>query len=139
MKTTEFKEKIQDALIDKLSVPLKVMPLWMEATALGVFIDQVLNDNPGLVKKFSELDGTVFLFEATDVKKGFFLKIETGRVRVIPHMSKEPDVVMKGEFKTLCGLLLGKVDPDTVFFSRKLQINGDTAAALHLKNILSSI
>ena len=139
MKTAEFKEKIQDALIDRLSVPLKVMPLWMEATALGVFIDQVLNDNPGLVKKFTELDGTLFLFEATDVKKGFFLKIDAGRVKVIPHMSKEPDVVMKGEFKTLCGLLLGKEDPDTVFFSRKLQINGDTAAALHLKNILSSI
>lgn len=139
MKTTEFKEKIQDALIDKLSGPLKLMPLWMEATALGVFIDQVLNDNPSLAKKFTELSGKLFLFEATDVKKGFFLKIEAGRVKVIPHMSKEPDVVMKGEFKTLCGLLLGKEDPDTVFFSRKLQINGDTAAALHLKNILSSI
>ena len=139
MTKSELKERIEETIIDKLKVPLKVMPLWMEATALGVFIDKVLRDNPRLKKRFSELEGKLFLFEATDVKKAFHLSIKEGNVKVIPHVAKKADVVMKGEFKTLSGLLLGKEDADTVFFSRKLQISGDTAAALHLKNILNSI
>ena len=139
MTKSELKERLEESIIEKLKGPLKVMPLWMEATVLGVFIDKVLKDNPRLAGRLGELEGKTFLFEATDVKKSFYLKIEAKRVRVIPYMSKEPDVVMKGEFKTLCGLLIGKEDADTVFFSRKLQINGDTAAALHLKNILNSI
>jgi len=139
METSEIKEKIKDSIMDRLALPLRIMPLWMEATALGVFINTVLQDNPRLMERFSELAGKLFLFEATDIAKSFYLKIESEKVRVIPHASKKPDVVMKGEFKVLTGLLLGTVDADTVFFSRKLQINGDTAAALHLKNILSSI
>ncbi len=125
--------------MDRLALPLRIMPLCMEATALGVFIDSVLRDNPRLMERFLELEGKLFLFEATDIGKSFHLLIEPERVRVIPHASRAPDVVMKGEFKVLTGLLLGTVDADTVFFSRRLEITGDTAAALHLKNILSSI
>ena len=139
MTKSELKEKIEESIIEKLAVPLKVMPLWMEATALGVFIDKILRDNPRLAGRLCELKGKLFLFEATDLKKAFYLLIEEAGVKVIPHSTKEPDVVMKGEFKTLCGLLVGKEDADTVFFSRKLQISGDTAAALHLKNILNSM
>ncbi|MEE9543660.1 MAG: SCP2 sterol-binding domain-containing protein [Thermodesulfobacteriota bacterium] len=139
MEKNELKEKIRDNVMDRLALPLRVMPLWMEATALGVFIDSILRDNPRLMERFSELTGKLFLFEATDVGKSFHLKIEAKRVRVIPHVSQEPDVIMKGNFKVLTGLLMGTEDADTVFFSRKLEITGDTAAALHLKNILSSI
>ena len=46
---------------------------------------------------------------------------------------------MRGALKVLVRVMLGKEDPDTVFFSRELEINGDTAVALHFKNILSSI
>jgi predicted lipid carrier protein YhbT len=46
---------------------------------------------------------------------------------------------MKGEFSVLLGLMMSKVDPDTVFFSRKLEITGNTATALCFKNILDSI
>ena len=139
MEAKEIKEKIKDSVMDRLALPLKLMPLWMEATALGVFIDSVLRDNPRLMERFSELEGKLFLFEATDIGKSFHLLIESRRVRVIPHVSRAPDVVMKGEFKVLTGLLLATEDADTVFFSRRLEITGDTAAALHLKNILSSI
>jgi predicted lipid carrier protein YhbT len=139
METSELKEKIKDSIMDRLALPLRVMPLWMEATALGVFIDKILKDNPRLMERFSELKGKLFLFEAKDVHKSFHLLIEESRVRVIPHVKEKPDVVMKGEFKVLTGLLMGDEDADTVFFSRKLEITGDTAAALHLKNILSSI
>ena len=46
---------------------------------------------------------------------------------------------MKGETSVLFRLLLGKEDPDTVFFSRRLEIEGDTAAAICFKNILNSL
>jgi predicted lipid carrier protein YhbT len=46
---------------------------------------------------------------------------------------------MTGDTSILFGLLLNKVDPDTIFFTRKLMISGDTAVAVHFKNILNSL
>ena len=54
-------------------------------------------------------------------------------------MASAPDVVMKGDALVLIDVLRGKEDPDTVFFSRRLEVSGDTAVAVHFKNILSSI
>jgi predicted lipid carrier protein YhbT len=54
-------------------------------------------------------------------------------------MTKHPDVTMRGNVTVLLDVLSGKVDPDTVFFSRKLEIEGDTATAIHFKNILASL
>ncbi len=39
----------------------------------------------------------------------------------------------------LLDVFTGRVDPDTVFFSRRLEITGDTAAAVHFKNILAAL
>jgi len=46
---------------------------------------------------------------------------------------------MSGNVAVLMDVLLGKEDPDTVFFSRKLEITGDTATAIHFKNLLAAL
>ncbi|MCK4847070.1 MAG: SCP2 sterol-binding domain-containing protein, partial [Deltaproteobacteria bacterium] len=43
------------------------------------------------------------------------------------------------ETSVLLELFLGEEDPDTVFFSRRFEINGDTSAAILLKNIMAAI
>ena len=130
---------MNERLIDLASRPLRFIPSWMQGAGLGLFLDHVVEHNPGFRERLSEIDGTFFLFEATDIGQRFYLHIRDHRITVKLHHKAPPDVVMKGEFSVLVGLLLSKVDPDNVFFSRRLQISGNTATALCFKNILDSI
>lgn len=118
---------------------LKAMPLWLEAIGAGVFFAAVTLKNPGLKERLKELEGRIFRFEAKDIGRGFYLAVKDGEALIVPHMAIAPDVVMKGDVEVLIDVLRGKEDPDTVFFSRRLEVSGDTAVAVHFKNILSSI
>jgi predicted lipid carrier protein YhbT len=139
MDRDELNKKLVDAAFEALRLPFKAAPLWMEAAAVGVYISAVMRAKPELSERFKELGDRLFMFEATDAEKAFYIRFKDGEAKVVPHTLKKPDVIMRGTVKTLAGVLTGRVDPDTVFFSRELEINGDTAAALHLKNILSSL
>jgi predicted lipid carrier protein YhbT len=138
MEHTAF-NRIKGVLLKRINLPLKAMPLWMEAIGVGVFISRIVETNPGFRERLSEIDGKVFLFEAKDIGKGFYLHIKDNGIKVVPHSAKKPDVTMRGTVKVLVDVLLGKEDPDTVFFSRRLEISGDTAAAIHFKNMLAAL
>ena len=135
----DIKNRLRARVIKAASPVLRLMPLWMEALGAGVFISHVVSENPRFARKLTELEGKVFLFEATDIKKRFHLHIKDNDIKVVPYMTIAPDVTMRGEVKILAELLLGKIDPDTVFFSRQLEINGDTAAAILFKNLLANL
>jgi predicted lipid carrier protein YhbT len=135
----ETSDRLRELVYEGLRPPLRLIPLWLEAIGAGIFISTIVERNPRFKKRLNELSGKVFLFEARDIEKSFYLDIKEDDIKVIPHMTGEPDVVMRGEAKVLMDLLLGKEDPDTVFFSRRLEISGDTAAAILLKNILADL
>jgi len=132
-------KRLKAVILKGAAIPLKVMPLWMEAVGAGVFLAAVVNRNPAFKARLVELEGKVFLFEAADLSKRFYLRIEDRELHCVPHLAGPPDVTMRGNFPVLLDLLLGRVDPDTVFFSRKLEITGDTASAIYFKNILASL
>jgi predicted lipid carrier protein YhbT len=73
------------------------------------------------------------------VGKKFYIVIKDRDIKVHPHSASTPDVTMSGNVAVLMDVLLGKEDPDTVFFSRKLEITGDTATAIHFKNLLAAL
>ena len=139
MEKEELKKKIKDKLYKTMNLPLKAMPSWMEAIGAGVFVAHILENNPRFRQRLGEVDDKVFLFEAKDVGKKFFLHIKDKDIKVHPHSSRTPDVTMSGNVSVLMDVLLGKEDPDTVFFSRKLEITGDTATAIHFKNLLAAL
>jgi O2-independent ubiquinone biosynthesis accessory factor UbiT len=49
------------------------------------------------------------------------------------------DVTIKGKMMDFLVLMAGKVDPDTLFFSRRLSLTGDTELGLHVKNFLDTL
>jgi len=132
-------EKLKRAALKGASIPLRLLPSWVEAIGAGAFISTVIESKPAFKERLKELEGKVFLFEATDHKKTFYMVITNGDIRIALHRAGTPDVSMKGDVEVLVELLLGRVDPDTVFFSRRLEINGDTAVAIHFKNILAAV
>lgn len=132
-------DRLKTLFFKGASVPLKVMPLWVEAIGAGVFLAAVVQKNPAFKGRLTELEGKIFRFEARDVGKSFYLLIKDRGLHCVPHVACAPDVTMSGNFLILLDLFFGRVDPDTVFFSRKLEITGDTAAAIYFKNILASL
>jgi len=132
METTELLTKAAIA-------PLKFIPRSLQCIGLGSFLAFELEKDPSIGERLREIEGKTFLFEATDIEKRFYMTINDGKVAVRPNYAGEPDVIMKGETAVLTGLLLNKVDPDTIFFSRRLQITGSTETAILFKNILASL
>lgn len=51
----------------------------------------------------------------------------------------QPNVIFSANVPELLLVAAGKEDPDTLFFQRKLRIEGDTELGLEVKNILLSI
>lgn len=136
---SEIKKKIKEGLLGSMHLPLKAVPLWMEAIGVGVFISKIVEENPHFKERLKDIDDKLFMFEARDIGKKFYIYIKDKDIKVLPHFSRNPDVTMSGEVRTLVDVLLGKEDPDTVFFSRRLEITGDTATAIHFKNMLAAL
>ncbi len=135
----EVKEKLERILWRLSGAPLRLMPLWVDVLGASIFFNFLLTSNPRFKEKIKELGDKVFLFEIKDIKKAFYLIIENGETNLLPHYKGKPDVTMTGNASILFGLLLNRIDPDTIFFTRKLMISGDTAVAVHFKNILNSL
>jgi len=136
---SEVKTRVEKTCKKASGLFLRATPLVLEAVAVGSVLSAIVARNKDLSERLEELNGKVFYFEASDIKKGFYLHITGGEIRVVLHRTDPPDVTMKGSVTVLLDVLRGKVDPDTVFFSRKLEIEGDTAIAIHFKNILASL
>ncbi len=143
MEDSSRKDDVRDRLRESCKKAsrlfMKATPLVVEALAVGSVLSAIVRRNPDLAERLGELEGKVFYFEARDIGKGFYLKILDGDIKVVLHTRRVPDVTMRGDVSVLIDVFSGKVDPDTVFFSRKLEIEGETATAIHFKNILASV
>lgn len=133
------KEQFEKLFFEGVKLPVKLIPTWMQSIGAGVFMSMVVDKNPSFKRKLKDLNDKVFLFHASDVDKKFYLFVVDGDVKVLPHSNRPPDVTMKGELNILIKLLLGKIDGDTAFFNRKLELSGDTSTSVRLKNMLADL
>ena len=132
-------ERVESVFWQITNLPLRILPLWVEVLGASIFFSLLLDSNPKFKERIKELGSKVFLFEIKDINKAFYMIIENGETKLLPHYKGKPDVTMTGDTSTLFGLLLNRLDPDTIFFTRELMISGDTAVAVHFKNILNSL
>lgn len=103
----------------------------------------IAHRHPSLVARLAPAAGAKILIEFADVPCAFLLTVEpppnppslrlaTGADR------KRATATVGGAINRLLDLLDGRVDGDTMFFSRDLFISGDTSAVLLLRNALDS-
>lgn len=122
-----------------LSIAHRIMPTKME----NYF---VLHQVKRLSQPFMDdgeidfLDGKVAEVEIRDIEaKWYFTKIGQELVMLdlkkAQTISPEPDVVFSASIDALVLMASQKVDPDTLFFNRKLRISGDTELGLEIKNL----
>jgi O2-independent ubiquinone biosynthesis accessory factor UbiT len=83
------------------------------------------------------LQGKLINIHVTDAGVDFYFTLDRNGM-VACHRSREPDLAITASASDFLMLALRKEDPDTLFFSRRLRMEGDTELGLLVKNTLDS-
>lgn len=108
-------------------------PAMALATALNLALRPKLNDAHRTM-----LHRRVVLIGVTDA--GIECRISWSGSRFVAHARNTPhDVAIRASMRDFYALAFHTEDPDTLFFQRRLRIEGDTALGLGIKNLLDSV
>ena len=120
-----------------LAFPVALVPFFAQKKLLADLLS-------GLFKEAIEdgdldfLEDKLLKVEVTDLKLTWFLSFKNEQL-VIKEHSEQVDVTFSGEVNELILIAGRKEDPDTLFFQRRLSIQGDTELGLEVKNLLDNI
>ena len=120
-----------------LQLPGKLLPRGLHAQALSLLLNRVLRE-PLQNDELWFLAGRVLQIEVTDLALDYRLTLENGRLAAASP-GRTPDVRFGGTAREFLALALNREDPDTLFFQRRLQLEGDTELGLEIKNFLYSL
>ncbi|CAK0774085.1 Ubiquinone biosynthesis accessory factor UbiT [Gammaproteobacteria bacterium] len=117
-----------------LAAPLGLIPTVVHSAALAfalnrVFARQIREGEMGFLR------GRIVAIEVRDARLNFRLTLSDGQL--IAADRGTPDLVIGGSVYDLLLLATGREDPDTLFFQRRLSLDGDTELGLYVKNFLN--
>ena len=120
-----------------LAAALRIMPLAPLSLSLTVFSRKIARNNPGLFQRLGEYDRTDFVLDPTDLPVVLCLNPNAGLPKVrLTRQQAQGAARISGPLAALLGLVHGAFDGDALFFSRDLVVEGDTSAALALRNAI---
>ncbi|MDT8855477.1 SCP2 sterol-binding domain-containing protein [Paracoccaceae bacterium Fryx2] len=118
-----------------LAGAMRLLPTPPLSVALTVLTRKILQGHPGLVTRLGDQAGKRFALDPTDLPLVLVLSLPDGRARIsVQRDASGADCRIAGKLSALLGLVHGAVDGDALFFSRDVVIEGDTEAALALRN-----
>ncbi len=116
---------------------LGMMPLGPLSLSLNALTKLIAGNHPGLFRRLGPHASARYILDPTDLPFAICLEPNGGSPRVRALRRKiSGDVLIAGPFAALLGLVHGAYDGDALFFSRDLVIEGDTSAALALRNAI---
>jgi predicted lipid carrier protein YhbT len=123
-------------LIRSLLPPLRLIPDRLHTEVLARVFNHFLRGQP-IAKRLLALNGKTAAIHITDIKSEFFFVL-SGEC-IAPANHHRADVVIRGALSDFWLLATGHEDPDTLFFNRRLCIEGDTETGVHIKNLIDAI
>ncbi|MBF0261716.1 MAG: SCP2 sterol-binding domain-containing protein [Magnetococcales bacterium] len=127
-------------LASLFAMPLQLLPKPVTAVTLSIVLNLFFKRYPELKERLTELSGKIFEFHVEDQSQSFFMEVtDSGDVRIHTYADSLPHVVMSGKTGAFLSLLFSTTDPDSLFFSRQLQLSGETDTGLRFKNILDNV
>ncbi len=118
-------------------IPLPVLRLFFNPIAA-----HIARTRPELFARLGVHAGKRFLIDPVDLPFGLMLAPDPARPVLEAYRREQTprhDARIAGSFLDLFGLIDGSVDGDALFFSRELQISGDTEAVVALRNALDDM
>ncbi|MES0826988.1 ubiquinone anaerobic biosynthesis accessory factor UbiT [Ruegeria sp. SCP11] len=118
-----------------LAAALRVLPLAPLSLSLTMFSRKIARNNPGLFQRLGAYARADFVLDPVDLPIVLCLSPNDGRPKVTLTRGRGDGVArISGPLAALLGLVHGAFDGDALFFSRDLVVEGDTGAALALRN-----
>ncbi|MBN8530327.1 MAG: SCP2 sterol-binding domain-containing protein, partial [Alphaproteobacteria bacterium] len=120
---------------------LSFIPRALGARLLTVLTGKLHAVHPALAERLRDAEGKTFLVTVSDLPLQVLLTIRDGRMacEVLAQQHRMAcDVAIRAASHTLLALLEGSEDGDALFFSRQLEVEGDTEALLVLRNALDN-
>ena len=118
-------------------VPFRFVPLPVQHLAVGRAVNLLLR------RQLQEgelgfLEGVTLGIAISDLGYLWVLT-KRGKPLVLCHEPTTPDVIIRGESADFLLLASRREDPDTLFFQRRVVVEGDTELGLQVKNLIDSI
>lgn len=108
-------------------------PAWLLVQTLNQLLKREI-----LLADMSLLAGHLFRVEVADLGLNLFFSASEQRF-MVSDVKTEVDLCLSANTADFMKMLLRQEDPDTLFFNRRLKIEGDTELGLIVKNLLDSI
>ena len=119
-----------------LSEPEKLTPLALKRQVLEQVLSwqfrQALDDG-----ELEFLEGRWLSIHVRDIDLQWFTSVVNGKLVV--SQNAQADVSFSADASDLLMIAARKQDPDTLFFQRRLVIEGDTELGLYVKNLMDAI
>ncbi|NOE27219.1 sterol-binding protein [Ruegeria sp. HKCCD6157] len=120
-----------------LAAALRFVPLAPLSLSLTAFSRKITKKHPDLLNRLGEYSQAAFVLDPTDLPVVLLLEPNDGAPRIrLSRGHVDGAARISGPLAALLGLVHGAFDGDALFFSRDLVIEGDTAAALALRNAI---
>lgn len=131
-----LRSRLVHAAPSLLNVPVKLAPFALKRQVLEQLLrwqfQQALADG-----ELAFLEGRWLSIEVRDIGLRWFTSVENEQL--IVRESAAADVSFSADASDLLMIAARKQDPDTLFFQRRLVIEGDTELGLYVKNLMDAI
>ncbi|GAB4508298.1 MAG: hypothetical protein Tsb0026_06700 [Sulfuricaulis sp.] len=119
-----------------LLLPLRLIPDTVHAELFARIFNHLLRGQP-LAARLPEINGKSVCIHIQDAASEICFRIEQGHLQ--PARLDHADVRISGKVEDYWQLATRREDPDTLFFNRRLCIEGDTETGVHIKNLLDAL
>jgi predicted lipid carrier protein YhbT len=122
-----------------LALPLKLIPIPVHSTVLTTALNVLFADRIQEDGEFEFLRDRVLAIKVRDAQVEYWFRY-AGPAGFVPSPSAQPpDLTISGTIYDFLALATRREDSDTLFFHRRVVMEGDTALGLELKNLLDGM
>ncbi|MFV0478272.1 MAG: SCP2 domain-containing protein [Parahaliea sp.] len=115
---------------------ISTMPPLIQAHFIQTIVSRALH-GPLAEGHLDFLQGKWLLIKVSDAGLAAYFSVRDNKLLCRTH--QQADVRLEGDALTMAQMACKMVDPDTLFFRRKLSIRGDTELGLAVKNLIDDI
>lgn len=120
-----------------VGIPGRVIPYIVQKQVLSMVLNQAFRE-PLKHGELDFLEGAKVRIKVTDLNIDWLIRV--GSDSFVPiERELEDDVSISGESPDFILLATRRADPDTLFFQRRIRIEGDTELGLGVKNTMDSM
>ncbi len=130
------------ASLSALRLAVRTTPLPFLNFALSRIIKKITYRRPLIFKRLQGHHHKIFVISITNLGLHLALQPNPSSPQLSAHRKIESiahDAKISGSLLTLLGMVDGQYDGDALFFSRGLQVSGDTEAIVCLRNALDDM